>query len=150
MKGKYIFFAWAVTVVLGSLLFFPTVELIEWLQGTSYGATDWDPLGLLFGAWFPGMFAVVLSVPATALLWVALQYFDSRGTTGTPLLLNLLRCQLLLAALTFGWLYLSESDYHEFFPAMLLLYPPIGSLSLIGFFFRSQRRSTPDSYRGPA
>ena len=91
------------------------------------------------------MFAALLSIPATLLLWGALQYFKSRSLSGTSLLLNLLRCQLLLAALTFGWVYLSEPDYHEFFPAMLLTYPIVGALSLIGYFYRSERFT-----RGPA
>ena len=76
------------------------------------------------------MFAALLSIPATLLLWGALQYFKSRSLSGTPLLLNLLRCQLLLAALTFGWVYLTEPDYHE--PSISCFRPLRGRQLILG------------------
>ena len=138
MKGKYVFLAWAATVVVGSLSFVPALAVTAYFRGDGMPATiDW--VWLYETTAIAGVASGLASIPATLLLYAALRYFRSQDVRGTALLFNLLRCQLALAVLTFGCLFYAEPTADDLFWATVPVYSLFGALSLTAFFYRSQR-----------
>ncbi|CAH0998828.1 hypothetical protein LEM8419_00144 [Neolewinella maritima] len=138
MTTKTILTAWLTTIVLGSLLFFPSVGLLNSLTGGYGGAEDWDLLEMLYLSIWPAGFSFACSLPALVALLITRYVLHRRGLSAMQLLLATLKAQLLFAVCTFTYIFATEGT-DEMYLAAALLYIPIGSLSLIGFGLRHLR-----------